>query len=378
MNKNLYYENLDGLRFFSFLSVFFFHNFALNFIPLNNDDSYNFLRTNIVINGNLGVNFFFVLSGFLITTLIIVEKKLNSNINVPYFWLRRVFRIWPLFYICIFIGFIIYPMLKHLSGQVYPPETATPWAYLTFLNNFDILRKGWPHSATLSVLWSVAVEEQFYLVWPLILFLTPIKRMWIPFVIILTSSLVFRAFNTDEVVRHHHTLSCIGDMTMGAIGAWLIEVSARFKKYVHDMSRPFIILIYGLLVLILIFTTATQVYAVFSIFQRLLIAIVFLFIILEQTFAKNSFYKMSNFKMLSKLGTLTYGLYCFHSFAILIATTLAGKLHFDRHVWQVILIETPLAFILVTAFGFLSYRFIETPFLKLKNRFAFIKHGSHQ
>lgn len=373
MNKSLYYENLDGLRFFSFLSVFFYHNFVWNFPPLNKNLYYAFIRDHVVTNGNLGVNFFFVLSGFLITTLLIAEKKLNGNLNIPFFWLRRVFRIWPLFYICVFIGFIIYPLLRHFSGQPPEVETARPFFYFTFLNNLDILNRGWPHSATLSILWSVAVEEQFYLVWPVVLFFIPVKRMWIPFVIVVIISLVFRAYHTYTLVRHYHTLSCIGDLAIGALGAWLIAISTKFKKIVTNLSRTVIVMLYMLVVIIYIYSGKYENVAFVSLFERIVIAILFLFIILEQTFSKNSFYKMSNLKRISKLGTITYGLYCLHLLAILFVTTLVNKLHFNKYLWQIIIIETPLALLLAIIFSSLSFRFIETPFLKLKNRFAFIK-----
>ena len=371
MNKSLYYENLDGLRFFSFLSVFFFHNFAGNFSNVNTSPIYGFVRAHVFENGSLGVNFFFVLSGFLITTLLIAEKKLNKNINLRFFWLRRVLRIWPLFYTCVFIGFIVYPILKKLTGQI-STETADPLLCLTFLNNFDIIKNGWPDASILGVLWSVAIEEQFYVVWPIILFLVPIKKLWIPFVAILIINLVFRAVYNNHLMHYYHTLSCIGDMTIGGIGAWLIEVSIKFKKYIHDLSRVTIYVIYILLIAIYFFADQLQRNSIISVFERLLIAVVFAIIILEQTFAENSFYKMSNFKQISKLGTITYGLYCLHFLGILVATTVINKLHLNKNEWQIFFIEMPLALLIAMLLSKASYKFLESPFLKLKNKFTFI------
>src|SRR4051812_22277340 len=114
MTKKVYFENLDGLRFLCVLAVFFFHSFYTEFDYIKNQDSYFFIKKELFGNGNLGVNFFFVLSGFLITFLLIEEKKLNGQINLWKFWMRRILRIWPLFYFCVFFGFVIFPFLKTL------------------------------------------------------------------------------------------------------------------------------------------------------------------------------------------------------------------------------------------------------------------------
>ena len=131
MKKRIYFENLDGLRFLCFLSVFFFHSFYTDSSELKTSSVYHFVKVGIFGNGNIGVNFFFVLSGFLITFLLLEEKKLRGQIKLKNFWLRRILRIWPLFYSCVFFGFVIFPKLKLLLGQI-PNETATPFFSLTF------------------------------------------------------------------------------------------------------------------------------------------------------------------------------------------------------------------------------------------------------
>lgn len=372
MKKRIYFENLDGLRFLCFLSVFLFHSFHTDYTELKENPIYHFIKKDLFGNGNIGVNFFFVLSGFLITFLLIEEKKLNGQINLKNFWTRRILRIWPLFYFCVFIGFIIFPWLKQLFGQI-PNETATPLFYLTFINNFDFIHKGLPDASILGVLWSVAIEEQFYLVWPLILFIFPVKKLWIPFAIIITCSLVFRAFNDSPILLEHHTLSCIGDMTIGAAGAWLINTSDKFKGYIEKLSRLKIAAIYFIFLLIYFFRDEFLLanHGV-RIFERMFIAIIMLLIILEQTFANRSLFKMAHFKQVSKLGLITYGLYCLHFIGILITTTLTKKLSINTHLWQVFLVDTPIALILTIVISKISYRYFETPFLKLKERFAYI------
>src|SRR5688572_13303181 len=282
MKKQLYFENLDGLRFLCFLSVFFVHCFNTEIPELKSAPLLYFVKKDLFGNGILGVNFFFVLSGFLITFLLIEEKKLNGQIHLRKFWIRRILRIWPLFYFCVFFGFVIFPWLKQAFGQV-PLSNGNIWAYLTFTNNFDYL-KALPDSSVLSVLWSVAIEEQFYLVWPIVLYVFPLKKLWIPFGLIIIASLVFRALHDTRIMLEHHTLSCIGDMTVGAIGAWLINVSDQFKTRIENLSRPSIAVVYLLFILIYFFRDEVL-FANYGIriVERLIIAVVIIFIILEQS-----------------------------------------------------------------------------------------------
>src|SRR4051794_13937383 len=106
-----YLPNLDGLRFMCFLSVFFFHSFHTGYDHIKYSEPYVFIKWTVFQNGNLGVNFFFVLSGFLITRLLLDEKSRNGKIHIFNFYIRRVLRIWPLFYFCLIFGFIIFPLL---------------------------------------------------------------------------------------------------------------------------------------------------------------------------------------------------------------------------------------------------------------------------
>src|SRR4051812_22591177 len=84
------FPNLDGLRFFCFLSVFFFHSAATNNATISSQKAYGVFKYFLFGNGNLGVNFFFVLSGFLITFLLITEKERYANIKVGNFYMRRI------------------------------------------------------------------------------------------------------------------------------------------------------------------------------------------------------------------------------------------------------------------------------------------------
>jgi peptidoglycan/LPS O-acetylase OafA/YrhL len=369
--KNIHFEHLDGLRFLCFLSVFLYHSFHTESTAIQGAPLYRFVDEHIFGNGNMGVNFFFVLSGFLITYLLIAEKQLNHQIDVPRFWLRRILRIWPLYYCCVLFGFYAFPMLKTLLGQT-PNETATVGYYLAFLSNFDLIAQGLPDASILGVLWSVAIEEQFYLLWPLVLYVLPVRHYSWVFVGIILISWAYRACNDIAMLHEYSTFSCMGDMAVGALGAWAIGQYVAIRRFFEQLPRCAIISLYALLVFIFLFRDEVLYsHYILRIFERTLVALVALGVILEQNYALRSPFKLGHWTWISHWGTISYGLYCLHFIGILIVLQLTKLLHLNTQLWQVLCLETILALILTIGISELSYRLLERPFLRLKERFAY-------
>lgn len=370
--KHVYFENLDALRFLSFLAVFFYHSFSTEFAHVTSSPVYQFIKKGVFGNGNLGVNFFFVLSGFLITYLLIAERKKQGKIHVRRFWMRRVLRIWPLFYGCVAFGFLVFPLLKSLFGEV-PNETANPLLYLFFLNNFDLLWNGLPDASILGVLWSIAIEEQFYLVWPLILALLPIRKYWVAFLIIILVSWGFRWFNPSYNMHELHTLSCIGDMAIGALGAWLIATSSRFRRRVEEAAKWHVVILYMAVGLVFFFRSELLLRSpVIAVFERSIIALLFLGVIFDQTYVRKRLFQLGRSALLTNLGKISYGLYCLHFVGILVVTTLTKKAALNTAVWQVLVLESFASLLVTIVLAKLSFRLLERPFLKLKDRFSAI------
>lgn len=374
--QKIFFENLDALRFICFLMVFLFHSFHTQIPAISNHAVYQFVTHTLFGNGNLGVNFFFVLSGFLITYLLLEEKRLNGRVNIRYFYVRRILRIWPLYFACVFFGFVIFPYLKSLLGQV-PNETANPWAYLFFVSNFDLIKSGLPDASMLGVLWSVAIEEQFYLFWPLFIGLVPTKRLPVLFGVILVLSLVFRALFPQPLYLEYHTLSCIGDMTIGAIGAYAVLLLAGFKQYIANLSKRNWLALYLLVVFIVLFRHLGYNYPLWLPFERVAVACVFLLVILEQNYAQHSLFKLKRFKCISHLGKISYGLYCLHFLGILIMLQISNLLQINQYLWGVLLVETIIALFLTIIVSEISFHYLEKPFLALKKRFAYFVKASH-
>lgn len=364
----LFFPNLDGLRFFSFLLVFFGHSFITSDPHILESNWYKALKGSTYSAADLGVSFFFVLSSFLITYLLMTEKEESGKINVPNFYMRRVLRIWPLYYLIVLFGFYAFPLLKARFGQM-PHETADPWLCFTFLNNFNSLKNGQPDSSALSVLWSVAIEEQFYLVWPLLLFKTP-KRFYLHVMVgVLVISTWFRFAFHETVDINEHTLGVITDMAVGGIGAYLVYYNARFRELIVNMPKPALFILYAICLFFVFYSKLLYADKLVFKLQRIILSTVFITMILEQNFCKNSLFKIGNLRLPTWMGKYTYGLYCYHSIAILVSTTLLARLLHNTG-WYTFLFELPFSFILSVILSYLSYRFFESPFLKLKDRFA--------
>lgn len=370
--KRIFFPNLDGLRFFAFFSVFLFHSFYTNNESVAADSLFVALRQ-ATRYGYLGVNFFFVLSGFLITFLLLSERQFTGRIAIGAFYVRRILRIWPLYFVVVFLGFVVLPWLKAHFGENEVHESARLWYFLTFLVNFNDLYYG-ANTPTLTLLWSVAVEEQFYLVWPLLVAAVPSRKIGWLFGGILLLSLSFRFAHVHEIkVLNLHTLSVIGDMALGGMTAWLCWRDDKLTAAVGRWPRRAITLGYVLgIALILAESKIIQVLPGYLVFNRLLLAIFFAFVLLEQNYAQQSFVKMRNLRFPTYWGTYTYGLYCLHYIALLFAYQILHRLHLNDNALGAVFGDNGLGLIIALAMSWVSYNGYEKPFLKIKERFAFI------
>jgi peptidoglycan/LPS O-acetylase OafA/YrhL len=371
MKEKIFFNNLDGLRFLAFFGVFIAH-----FIQRYPEHTQNYFLLSISHTGEMGVNFFFCLSSFLITYLLLKEKEKNKSISIGSFYIRRFLRIWPLYFLIVFLGFVILPLLSHFLLGIVKERAGLPY-FLCFFFNFEpIIKHAWEYG-NIGFLWSIAIEEQFYFLWPVILAIFSVKKQYWIFIFILILSVTFRWFNShDLIVLTYHTLSVFSDMGMGALLAWLC-----IYKPTYLMKFDKKIIIYGVYILsIVLFFVRPMIFnsPIALTFERLAYSLVFIFFILEQNYFSNSFYKIGRFKYISELGKYTYGLYMIHMFYIAFIFIL-----FNNYIAPYTGIFYSLAFIFLMSIGLvltivsaiICYNVFENRFLKLKDKFAvFVKN----
>lgn len=372
--RRISFPELDAVRTLCFLSVFFFHALYATDPAVIADPRYKFFKAQVFGDGGLGVNVFFVLSGFLITYLLVAEKRLNGRIDVPRFWLRRVLRIWPLYYATLVVGFFLIPAVRSAIGQP-EPETADLLHYLTFTGNFDQARGEFPASSVVNVLWSIAVEEQFYLVWPLLIAL--LSERWLPwlFAAVIALGIVFRGIVDVTFAHDCHTLSCVGDM---AIGGWasMLLWSERGRGWIAGWGRPTIVLLH-LVFLVLYFFREHLLMPCFvpRILDRALFAASAASLLLYQVQGMPTRLRLSHSPLLQWAGRISYGLYCLHPIAVLAAIQVMERSGLDHTVWCALIWQPGLALVLTVMLAWASHRWFERPFLRLKDRFAYIVRG---
>jgi peptidoglycan/LPS O-acetylase OafA/YrhL len=166
--ERIYFPELDGLRFIAFMMVFLFHGGISQGIMARLIGSRAALA--LRMNGGFGVQLFFILSGYLIATLLLREEVRYGRISLRAFWIRRILRIWPLYYLIVVIGFGLIPALNgHVNTPGYRSMLRSHLIpFLGFLGNWSMALVG-PLPDWLSILWSVCVEEQFYVIVPLLI-----------------------------------------------------------------------------------------------------------------------------------------------------------------------------------------------------------------
>ena len=159
--SKVYFKGLNGLRFFAAFLVLMQHAESIRLkYSLFNLSGYTLFNS-----GEIAVEFFFVLSGFLITYLLLEEEANTGSINIKHFYMRRVLRIWPLYYLILIIGLLLIPVVIKVLKIEYTahfPFALASFLYVIFLPNLVTSLWG---SSFLAPLWSIGVEEQFYFFW---------------------------------------------------------------------------------------------------------------------------------------------------------------------------------------------------------------------
>jgi peptidoglycan/LPS O-acetylase OafA/YrhL len=341
---------LDGMRGIAILSVMVFH---FSCVFQNGASRLDHWVVSLASHGSRGVDLFFVLSGFLITRILIRSR--DSENYLQSFYMRRVLRIFPVYFLYIFIVFAI-------MGRLNPAGFANTrlWPYLAYVSNWQ---KGTglfdPH---LNHIWSLAVEEQFYIVWPLLVLLCPPRRLLGVSAGVCLLALGLRIFATGHLapqMMFRMTAFRADALAGGAIIAVIFE-SERRAELLKRFAIPAAAFI--LLLLLALHRTSYSQAVEFSGIVVGCAAAIFL--------AAQHNPAALGHPLLATIGKYSYGMYVYH---VLLGSLIWSWLKTTQSIIPMAVLRWsyfPIAGASVFAIAWLSYRYFELPFLRLKEKFT--------
>lgn len=348
----VHFHTFDSLRFLSFLLVFLRHS------PVPEDSMLYYFSH----EGGIGVSFFFVLSGFLITYILILEK-INNQGKIPLkkFFKRRILRIWPLYYAMVIFAmctpFILGFFNISYSNQGYQPN----WFFtLTFLENYvAMFTRQLPNVAPLTVIWSLCVEEHFYIFWGLVFYFISLKNVPKLLLGCIIFSFIMQIVYEKYEINTLDLFTNIHYFAFGAIPAYLFVFKKNIIEKLSLIPAVYKYLYAVSIIGVIVIVSNTNLIPDLKV-SSLLFSVLFSGLILFTLGEKNVF-KISDKSILAKLGKYTYGLYLIHTICISLFIKIGSK--YDMN-WIVI---TLLSFVSTVIFSALSYHLFEKQFLKLKN-----------
>ena len=359
-NKSKYLPSIDSLRALAVLAVIIYH-VDVNYLP----------------GGFLGVDLFFVLSGYLISSLIIKEFRKTGTVNLYNFYIRRARRLLPAVYFMITVGLVIMVLFNevllrksHLDaifGYIY----SSNWWYIFHkLDYFDSFGAQSPFKH----LWSLAIEEQFYMIFPLLFLLVNGKKkskdgtyklnknfLYVVLGLILVSLIAhILLFDINNISRiYFGTDTRAFSLLIGVVGAILYpmeKLHAKVTPQQNIMYSVVSLVSIATLITVMIYTSEYNTWLYRGGF--LLVAILGLIVIISSGKQHTLMSRLLSFKPVVFIGKISYSLYLWH-FPVLVLTTPVSEIGNPNIIF--VILRVILTFALATA----SYVFVETPIRKL-------------
>jgi len=357
-----HFHGLNALRFVAAFCVILYHC-----TPEVRSKNLNAIGT-ALHNLMFGVDFFFIISGFLITYLLIVEKNNNGMISLKKFYYRRILRIFPLYYLIVIYTYCAFktshPDIDYAS-------------HFVFLGNFSLItNEGWSLTS-LNPLWSICIEEHFYLFIPILVSLLPSRFLKYLFILIILLSIAFRTymahyFKYDNwMVLYAHTVSRFDVIAIGGLVAILYCNRSDKLKLSRWVMYASLICLFAAVTTFNFsdFNSITRA----SLYKYMMIIPMAVFFISYLFPSKPSVllqYVKSNI-VLEYLGKISFGLYMYHS---LVLYYISGQDYLYDNVYIRVSVITIITIILSS----LSYELYEKMFLRLKKKYDVYKSADNK
>lgn len=356
-----YMRQLDGLRAFAVLAVVWTHYLPNNYWPLG------------IYWGIIGVKLFFVLSGFLITRILfkcrqyVTSGNQTSLFTIRQFYIRRFLRIFPLYYATLALTALV---------DIPPVRETIVW-HIPYLSNiyFAIIRGDWQGSV--SHFWSLAVEEQFYLLWPWVILFSPKKLLAPTIFFLILSGAFFRlaatVFGLNQIAIWTLMPSCLDTLGLGSLLAYLTYRQETFNLSKEKIIKAFLIIGIPLYFLIEVLKGIEGNMMVVSFLGDIGLGLIFTWLV-DRTARgfKGIIGQTLEFKPIVYVGKISYGIYVIHNFMPHIVNKAFHVFGIsDYRPITVVLFSTVGTIVVAT----ISWRFLESPINDIKRFFPYTHEG---
>ena len=362
--QTFYHPELDVLRFVAFLAVFMHHALPRDArLYVNSGLSPVAAQWLLTAKeaGAFGLDLFFALSSYLITELLLREHAQRGTFSVSAFYVRRALRIWPLYFTFLALTVIVVPTL--LPADKFGPIYIASFAL--FVGNWVCATNGLPISVA-SPLWSISVEEQFYIGWPLLLRFFGVNRLkrlaFAMLIVAMLTRIGLAAYGVEHPGVWCNTIARLDPIALGAILAFTLN--GRAPQISNALRVVMCLSAFAIWLLIARYfnhdgPTSIATYALSGLASMVLLVAVLR--------SEARLLRVAPFSWFVYLGRISYGLYVFHLLALALLSqasfvpVLGIPLNFE--------LRLVLSFLLTVAFAAVSYKLLEQPFLRLKGRF---------
>jgi len=358
--KNERYFIIDGLRGIAIIIVLLFHylnNSFCNNVGLNSLEKW---ISKITSFGWAGVNLFFVISGFLIGSILLKNKDSKNYFQT--FYIRRFLRIVPLYYTFLIV-FLFFNFLLANSELILFEKPIPIWHYFLFFQNFSMSHFGNFGPNALTPTWSLAIEEQFYLIAPIMVFFLRRNILLIVSICLIFSSIFFRVLSNNWYMEYTHIFSRIDSLLIGLIIAIINLKSKGIENYFKTRSMVIYMLIFIVLLVAFLFISQINHTLISYFFGGVLI---FSLRIKESSY----YYKIIVNKTTLYFGKYSFFIYLFHQ---LINGLLFGFIYNCNPVLNSVvdyLIEV-LAILITMSLATVSFKFFESKFISKGQIFSY-------
>jgi peptidoglycan/LPS O-acetylase OafA/YrhL len=361
MNDKIYLPGLNGIRAIAAIAVVITH---IN----NRFEYYGIPNAPLLDLASYGVTIFFTLSGFLITFLLLKELEKTNTIDVKKFYMRRVYRIWPLYYVYLIIV-VILNGISNIQWPILFYFLMIPNLKNSFVGVINTVVGDKIMTFMVGHYWSLGVEEQFYAFWPFIVKKTKNLLLFLilfPLAFIVLK-LMLRIFHAHYNILVFVNYTRFGCLVIGGLGAYLFyknstKIQILYNRWIEILAWLFFIIV------------TLNKFHITSIIDHEIISVFTLIIIFNQINNPKKVISLEN-KLFDFMGKISYGLYVYNPLVIYLMSKVFDHFVIKNLIIKQILIYT-FVILAIIAVAYLSYNYFEKRFLKFKNKYTIIESSS--